>query len=78
MSVGSGRMIEIKRVDDLLRAFAPCRPRRRCLLALVGDGPLRTEAARRWALELGVLGRCQFLGFREDVGTLYALSTRSR
>jgi glycosyltransferase involved in cell wall biosynthesis len=67
-----GRMTEIKRVDDLLRAFA----RIRALevdadLLLVGDGPLRADL-EALARQLGVGDRCHFTGFRDDVGPVYA------
>jgi glycosyltransferase involved in cell wall biosynthesis len=69
-----GRMTEIKRADVLLTAFA------RLLgsghdarLLLAGDGPLRRTLEAQ-ALELGVLDRCRFAGFRNDVGTIYAAS----
>jgi len=67
-----GRMTEVKRVDELLRAFS--RLRRRGVdaeLVLVGDGPLSGEM-RELAKELGIAGRCHFAGYREDVGSLYA------
>jgi glycosyltransferase involved in cell wall biosynthesis len=66
-----GRMIEIKRVDDLLRAFG--RVRRRGVdahLVLVGDGPLR-PSLEALARELAVEDRTHFLGYRDDVGSLY-------
>ncbi|MGZ4413778.1 MAG: glycosyltransferase [Gaiellaceae bacterium] len=67
-----GRMTEIKRADDLIRAFAQAR--RHGMdgdLVLVGDGPLRpmlTDLAR----SLGVLGSCHFTGYRSDVADVYA------
>ena len=67
-----GRMTEIKRADDLIRAFS--KARRDGMdgdLVLVGDGPLRpmlTELAR----DLGVLDRCHFTGYRADVADVYA------
>jgi glycosyltransferase involved in cell wall biosynthesis len=66
-----GRMTEIKRVDDLVRAFG--RVRNRGLdahLALVGDGPLR-PSLRTLAARLGLEDVCHFLGYRDDVGPLY-------
>jgi glycosyltransferase involved in cell wall biosynthesis len=66
-----GRMTEIKRVDDLIRAFANVRSRGiDAHLALVGDGPLR-NSMEALAVDLGVSRRCHFLGYREDVGSLY-------
>src|SRR5581483_3447111 len=67
-----GRMTEVKRVDDLLRAFARLSARGvEAELVLVGDGPLREEM-QMLATELGIGGRCHFVGYREDVGALYA------
>ena len=49
-----GRMTEIKRVDDLLRAFADLRGRGvDAVLALVGDGPNR-EGLEQLAERLGI------------------------
>jgi glycosyltransferase involved in cell wall biosynthesis len=64
-----GRMTEIKRVDLLLEALA--RTNAAVTLALLGDGPLRESLEER-ARELGVLERCRFVGFREDVGPYLA------
>jgi glycosyltransferase involved in cell wall biosynthesis len=64
-----GRMTEIKRVDDLLRAFADVSPDAHLLL--VGDGPLRARM-ETLARELGIGGRAHFAGFRDDVGAVYA------
>ena len=67
-----GRMTEVKRVDDLLRSFARLRSSGiDAHLALVGDGPLRTEL-EALARSLGVHDRCHFLGYREDVGACFA------
>jgi glycosyltransferase involved in cell wall biosynthesis len=67
-----GRMTEIKRIDDLLRAFAAVRRDGvDATLALVGDGPL-APGLRDQAARLGVLDRCRFVGFRADVGQFYA------
>jgi glycosyltransferase involved in cell wall biosynthesis len=69
-----GRMTEIKRVDDLLRAFADLRGRGvDAVLALVGDGPNR-EGLRRLAEQLGIAEFVRFTGFRRDVGSVYAAS----
>jgi glycosyltransferase involved in cell wall biosynthesis len=64
-----GRMTEIKRVDDLVRAFADIPPDAHLLL--VGDGPLRSHL-QTLARELGVDARVHFAGFRDDVGAVYA------
>lgn len=67
-----GRMTSIKRVDDLVAAFALLRARvPEAVLLLVGDGPLRGELEAR-AQELGVLEACRFTGYRDEVGGLYA------
>jgi glycosyltransferase involved in cell wall biosynthesis len=67
-----GRMTEIKRADDLLRAFARLRaanPEARLLV--VGDGPLRGEL-EGLAATLGIAEQTRFTGFRTDVGVIYA------
>ena len=66
------RMAPIKSPEVLLRAFAGLRARGvDSVLALAGDGLLRPEL-ERLAHELGVAESVRFLGFREDVGRLYA------
>ena len=67
-----GRMTEIKRVDDLLRAFAVLHardPQARLLLA--GDGPLR-PSLEGLARELGLGEAAHFLGMRREVAELFA------
>jgi glycosyltransferase involved in cell wall biosynthesis len=67
-----GRMTEIKLCDDLLRAFAELRSGGvDADLLLAGDGPLR-ESLERLAGELGIASRCHFVGYRDDVGDVYA------
>jgi glycosyltransferase involved in cell wall biosynthesis len=69
-----GRMTEIKRADVLLDAFArlnAAHPQARLLL--VGDGPLR-GALTAQAERLGIASSCRFVGFRPDVGAIYAAS----
>jgi glycosyltransferase involved in cell wall biosynthesis len=67
-----GRMTEIKRADDLLRAFAALRARApQVELLMVGDGPLRGDL-EALARELGIADHTHFTGFRSDVGTVYA------
>jgi glycosyltransferase involved in cell wall biosynthesis len=67
-----GRMTEIKRVDDLLAAFAALRAEGAdAYLALVGDGPLRL-ALEGAAARFGIADRTRFVGFRESVGEFYA------
>jgi glycosyltransferase involved in cell wall biosynthesis len=67
-----GRMTEIKRVDDLLRAFgrvAADVPRAHLLLA--GDGPLRAQLEAE-AVSLGIDERTHFVGLQQDVAPVYA------
>jgi glycosyltransferase involved in cell wall biosynthesis len=67
-----GRMTEIKRVDELLRAFARVRATGiDAALVLVGDGPLRSDL-ESLAQDLGVARDCRFTGYREDVASAYA------
>jgi glycosyltransferase involved in cell wall biosynthesis len=67
-----GRMTEIKRVDRLLEAFARLRAAGGDAdLLLVGDGPLRSQLEQQ-AMSLGVAERTHFVGFRDDVGAVYA------
>ena len=69
-----GRMTEIKRVDDLLRAFVSLRDAGGDAdLLLVGDGPLRSNL-EGLAVDLGIQDHCHFIGFRSDVGAIYAAS----
>jgi glycosyltransferase involved in cell wall biosynthesis len=69
-----GRLVPIKRVDVLLRAFAQARelgaPVR---LAVVGDGQLRPEL-ERLAGELGVADVVFFAGYRADMLPVAAAS----
>ncbi|HVS86192.1 MAG TPA: glycosyltransferase family 4 protein [Gaiellaceae bacterium] len=66
-----GRMTAVKRTDDLLKTL-------RVLvdegvdarLCLVGDGPDR-DRLERHASRLGVVRRCLFLGYQEDVAPFY-------
>jgi glycosyltransferase involved in cell wall biosynthesis len=66
-----GRMTEIKRVDDVLRAFAALRrDEPAAALVLAGDGPLRPQLEEQ-ARALGIADATRFLGYRDDVGSLY-------
>jgi len=66
-----GRMTPVKRTDEVVIAL-------RKLVAmgvdayvlLVGDGPDR-EGLERYAHELGVIRRCLFVGYQEEVGRFY-------
>jgi len=66
-----GRMTAVKRTDDVVRTL------RKLVdlgvdahLLLVGDGPDRAGLERR-AHELGVIRRCLFVGYQEQVGGFY-------
>jgi glycosyltransferase involved in cell wall biosynthesis len=67
-----GRMTAVKRTDDILLAFKrlveggvdSC-------LCLVGDGPDREET-ERLAHDIGIVERCLFLGYQDDVAPFYA------
>ena len=62
-----GRLVPIKRVDVLLRAFAHARSRGAdARLAIVGDGELRGEL-ERLASSLGVSEHVYWAGYREDM-----------
>ena len=68
-----GRMTPIKRVPDVLRAFAALRHRGvDALLLLVGDGPDRAKA-ELLATTLGIAGETRFVGYQRDVGPYYEL-----
>ncbi|MES2460360.1 MAG: glycosyltransferase family 4 protein [Armatimonadota bacterium] len=67
-----GEMIPRKRHSDLLTAFARilgARPD--ALLVLAGDGVLM-DRVQRFALDLGVMDNCRFLGYRRDIPTVLA------
>lgn len=66
-----GQLIPRKRIEDLVRAVAQLRDRRRRVrAAIVGRGPLDGEL-RCLAAELGVDELIEFIGFCEDVETVY-------
>jgi glycosyltransferase involved in cell wall biosynthesis len=72
LAVFVGRVVPIKRLDLLLRAFARARssdPRLR--LALVGDGEERPRL-ESLASELGVGAAVLFLGYRRELRPLFA------
>ncbi len=56
----------VKRVLDLVEAFAVCRSQRPLCLWMVGDGPDRAAAEAR-AQELGVADAVKFLGSQDDI-----------
>ncbi len=67
-----GRMTGIKRVPDILRAFAELRARGvEATLCLVGDGPER-ETAELLASRLGIIRDVLFVGYQRDVAPYYA------
>jgi glycosyltransferase involved in cell wall biosynthesis len=66
-----GRMTAVKRTDDVLRGFRRLLDRHDdAYLCLVGDGPDR-QRLERLAHELGVVRRCLFVGYQEDVAAFY-------
>jgi glycosyltransferase involved in cell wall biosynthesis len=67
-----GRMTAVKRTDDVLAAFKELVDRGvDAWLCLVGDGPDREHLEER-AHELGIVKRCLFLGYQDDVAPYYA------
>jgi glycosyltransferase involved in cell wall biosynthesis len=67
-----GRMTAVKRTEDIVFAL------KRLLdtgvdacLCLVGDGPDR-QATEQLAHDLGIVDRCLFLGYQDDVAPFYA------
>jgi glycosyltransferase involved in cell wall biosynthesis len=66
-----GRMTAVKRTDDVLRALRRLVDRGvDAQLCLVGDGPDR-DHLERYAHELGVIRRCLFVGYQDDVSRYY-------
>jgi glycosyltransferase involved in cell wall biosynthesis len=66
-----GRMTAVKRTDDVLRALKGLLDRGvDAYLCLVGDGPDR-DHLERYAHELGIVRRCLFLGYQDEVGRFY-------
>jgi L-malate glycosyltransferase len=71
-----GRFTPIKGFHDLLQAFARLPPTlvgRRCLLLLLGDGPLRVEL-EALAGRLGIGERVRFAGWQTEPGPYYDLA----
>ena len=66
-----GRMTAVKRTDDVLLAFKGLLDRGiDGYLCLVGDGPDR-DHLERYAHELGIVRRCLFVGYQDEVGRFY-------
>ena len=67
-----GRMTAVKRTDDIVLAMKRLLDRGvDACLCLVGDGPDR-EATEQLAHDLGIVDRCLFLGYQDDVAPFYA------
>lgn len=74
--VAPGRFTPIKGFGDLLKAFAQLAPEvdgRRCLLLLLGEGPLRAEL-EQLAASLGIQDRIRFTGWQTDPAPYYDLA----
>src|SRR5262249_49235699 len=66
-----GRMTAVKRTDVVVRVLSKLVERGvDARLLLVGDGPDR-DGVERYAHDLGVIRRCLFLGYQEDVSRWY-------
>jgi glycosyltransferase involved in cell wall biosynthesis len=67
-----GRMTAVKRPDDIVMAFKRLNDLGAdAYLCLVGDGPDRDEM-ERLAHGLGIMRRCLFVGYQDDVAPFYA------
>ena len=64
----AGRLTEIKRPSDLLRAVAQVDD---ATLVLAGDGELRSEI-EELAVSLGIADRVRILGYVDDIGAWYS------
>ena len=71
--LAAGRLAEAKDYPGLLRAFSVVADRRRVLLLIAGDGPLRGKLARL-VDDLGLAGPVRLLGLRDDLPELYLAS----
>ena len=68
-----GRMTDVKRLGDVVMAFAELRRRGvQATLCLVGDGPDREETERR-VHALGIAHDVLFVGYQRDVGSYYSM-----
>lgn len=69
-----GRLVPIKRVDQLLEAIAICRRANPDVeLLVVGDGELRADLERQ-AREFGIGAVVHFAGYRRDLDRVWAAS----
>ncbi|RMG67417.1 MAG: glycosyltransferase [Calditrichaeota bacterium] len=71
-----GALVERKRVDLLLRAFATLRhrhPHRPTTLSIAGEGP-RRAALEQLSQQLGLAGSVSFLGHQSQIGALLSRS----
>lgn len=67
-----GRMTAVKRTEDVVLAFQQLvAGGADACLCLVGDGPDR-ERTEQLAADLGLMDRCLFLGYQDDVAPFYA------
>jgi glycosyltransferase involved in cell wall biosynthesis len=67
-----GRLVPIKRLDLMIDAVADARESAHHLrLAVVGDGEIRPALEQR-AAELGLSDAVHFLGYRRDLGPIFA------
>jgi glycosyltransferase involved in cell wall biosynthesis len=67
-----GRMTAVKRTDDVVRALQGLVERGvDAYLCLVGDGPDR-DHLEHFAHDLGVVKRCLFMGYQDDVSRFYS------
>lgn len=67
-----GRLVKVKGVDVLLRAFAQL-GRSDAVLVVVGDGPER-QNLEKLALSLGISDRVIFTGWRDDASKLVSIA----
>ncbi len=66
-----GRMTAVKRTEDVLRALSGLLERGvDAYVCLVGDGPDRHQL-ERYAHELGIVRRCLFVGYQNEMGRFY-------
>jgi glycosyltransferase involved in cell wall biosynthesis len=66
-----GRMTAVKQTDDVMRALKGLLDRGiDAYLCLIGDGPDRDQL-ERYAHGLGIVRRCLFVGYQDEVGRFY-------